>query len=165
MSSTASNEFALLASILNKHDPWCLLGALALNCYVEEQHTWDVDIVIATLEADSIKRDLMTAGFSLEEFPPVTTAKMKGSDLDIRLTADPRHQKFLLDAKLMAVMGERVPVASPANIARGLLWSWSEESRPLTKRKRDERDLVRLLEAYPELDNLVPEEFRKQVLE
>jgi hypothetical protein len=165
MSATAGNVFALLVSNLNKHDPWCLVGGLALNCYVEEQHTSDVDIVIATLEADSIKQDLTIAGFSIEELPPVITAKMKGSDLDIRLTADARQQKFLFDAKLMAVMGERVPVASPANIARGLLWSWSEESRPPTKRKKDERGLVRLLEAYPQLHNLVPEEFRKHVLE
>jgi hypothetical protein len=138
---------------------------LAVNCYVAEADTLDADIVVAASEADSIKQDLETAGFSIEELPPAINAKMKGSDLEIQLTIDARHQKFLFDTKLMGVLGERVPVASPGNLARGLIWAWSDETRDPAKRRKDERDLLKLLEAYPELRSLMPEEISKQVAE
>ena len=158
-----SSDFALLVSILNERGPWCLIGGLAVNCYVVPVYASDADIVITTLEADSIKQDLATAGFSVEEFPHSISAKMKGSDFEFQLTTDTRHQKFLIDTKLMEVLGERVPVASLVNIARGKIWSWNDETLRPTKRKKDELDLMRLLEGYPELRSLMPEEISKQV--
>ena len=165
MSGSEKNDFALLVSILNERGPWCLIGGLAVNCYVQEVHTSDADIVIAALEADSIREDLATAGFSIQEFPHSIIAKMKGSDLEIQLTTDSRHQKFLIDTKLMEVLGERVPVASPVNIARGLIGAWSDQTRSPARRKKDELDSMRLLEAYPELRSLMPEEIGKQIPE
>jgi len=42
-------------------------------------------------------------------------------------------------------------------------WAWRDEKRRATKRKKDELDLMRMLEAYPELQEIMPDEIRKQV--
>ena len=162
---SGSSDFALLVSVLNEHGRWCLIGGLAVNCYVEPVYTLDADIVVAVSEIDAIKSDLATAAFSVEVFPHSVNAQMKGSQLRIQLTTDLRYQEFLDDTNLMEVLGEQVPVASVRNITRGKIWAWSDQTRRPTKRKKDELDLMRILEAYPELRSLMPEEIARQVPE
>jgi len=67
--------------------------------------------------------------------------------------------------KLKKVLGEQVPVASLANITRGKIWAWSDKARRPTKRKKDELDLMRILEGYPELRPMMPSEINEQVPE
>ena len=165
VTGSGSSDFALLVSILNEHGQWCLIGGLAVNCYVEPVYTLDADIVVAVSELDSIREALAIAAFSIQEFPHSINAQMKGSDLRIQLTTDSRYQDFLSDTKLMEVLGEHVPVASLVNIARGKIWAWSDQTRRPSKRKKDELDLMRILESYPELRTLMPEEISKQVPE
>jgi hypothetical protein len=163
VTGSGSSDFALLVSILNARGRWCLIGGLAVNCYVEPVYTLDADIVVAASEVDAIKQDLQTAGFSLQEFPHSLNARMAGSELRIQLTTDVRYQDFLTETRLMEVLGEQVPVASLTNIVRGKIWAWQDETRRPTKRKKDELDLMRMLEAYPELRGSMPEEINKQV--
>ena len=165
VTGSGSSDFALLVNILNKHGSWCLIGGLAVNCYVEPVYTLDADIVVATAKAQSIEEDLAAAGFSIQEFAHSINAQMKGSDLRIQLSTDPRYQDFLGDAKLMEVLGEQVPVAALPRLVEGKLWAWRDDKRRPTKRKKDELDLMRILEAYPELRSLMPEEITKQVPE
>jgi predicted nucleotidyltransferase len=61
------------------------------------------------------------------------------------------------------VLDQQVPVASLANVIRGKVWAWTDESRRPTKRKKDELDLMRILEKYPETRAMMPEEIGKQV--
>jgi len=163
VTGSGSSDFALLVSILNARGRWCLIGGLAVNCYVEPVYTLDADIVVAAAEVDAIKQDLETAGFSLQEFPHSLNARMAGSELRIQLTTDARYQDFLTETRLMEILGEHVPVASLTNIVRGKIWAWQDETRRPTKRKKDELDLMRMLEAYPELRGSMPEEISKQV--
>jgi hypothetical protein len=58
-----------------------------------------------------------------------------------------------------------VPVASLADVIRGKVWAWSDQKRRATKRKKDELDLMRILEAYPDTRGLMPEEIKNQVPE
>ena len=163
VTGSGSSDFALLVSILNARGRWCLIGGLAVNCYVEPVYTLDADIVVAASEVDAIKQDLETAGFSLQEFPHSLNARMAGSELRIQLTTDARYQDFLTETRLMEILGEHVPVASLTNIVRGKIWAWQDATRRPTKRKKDELDLMRMLEAYPELRGSMPEEISKQV--
>jgi hypothetical protein len=163
VTGSGSSDFALLVRILNEHGRWCLIGGLAVNCYVEPVYTLDADIVVAVSEVDSIKQELALAGFAIQDFAHSINAKMSGSDLRIQLTTDSRYQEFLIDTKLMEVLGEQVPVASLANITQGKIWAWGDQTRQPTKRKKDELDLMRILEAYPELRSSMPEEISKQV--
>jgi hypothetical protein len=165
VTGSGSSDFALLVSILNEHGSWCLIGGLAVNCYVEPVYTLDAEIVVAAATAESIKEKLAQAGFSIREFSDSTNAQMKGSELRIQLATDLRYQNFLDDVTLMEVLGEQVPVAALSKLVQGKLWAWKDETCRPTKRKKDELDLMRILESYPELRSLMPEEISKQVPE
>lgn len=158
-----SSDFALLVRILDQHGPWCLIGGLAVNCYVEPVFTLDADIVVVSIQLESITKHLKASGFGLEAFPHPLNANMPGSKLRIQITLDPRYQAFLKNAEVKEVLGEQVPVAAPADVVRGKTWAWSDEKRRATKRKKDELDLMRMLERYPELRELMPDEISKQV--
>jgi hypothetical protein len=163
ITGSGSSDFAVLAKILNKHGNWCLIDGLAVNCYVEPVYTLDADIVVVASELPSIKEGLVSAGFSVQDFQHSINARMKGSDLRIQLTTDPRYQDFLLDIETKEVLGERVPVGSLQNITRGKIWAWQDKTRRPTKRKKDELDLMRILETYPEMRDLMPGEIQDQM--
>ncbi|MFS8086874.1 MAG: hypothetical protein ACMG6H_14670, partial [Acidobacteriota bacterium] len=153
---SAGTDFALLVSILDRHGPWCVVGGLAVNCYVEPVFTIDADIVVASTKLPAIRAELMVNGFAVEEHEHSVNAQMKGSELRIQFTIDERYQKFLAETKTTDVLGERVPVASLENIVRGKIWAWSDPKRRLSKRKKDELDLIRIAERYPELRHIMP---------
>jgi hypothetical protein len=160
-----SSDFALLVRILKKHGPWCLIGGLAVNCYVEPVLTVDADIVVIATQLESVRADLATLGFVLESFPHSLNATMPGSKLRIQITLDHRYQEFLKDTEVKDVLDQQAPVASIVNVVRGKIWAWSDEKRRATKRKKDELDLMRLLEAYPELREMMPPAISKQIEE
>lgn len=163
ITGSGSSDFATLVDILSRRGAWCLIGGLAVNCYVEPVYTLDADIVVIASELPSIKDELIKAGFSVEEFPHSLNAKMAKSDLRIQFSLDPRYQEFVNDTTIRQVLGQQVPVASLANVVRGKIWAWSDERRRLSKRKKDELDLIRILEAYPDFRDLMPAEIRKQL--
>jgi len=163
VTGSGSSDFVQLVRILRGHGLWCLIGGLAVNCYVEPVYTLDADIVVVSDELDKIKTELSAAGFRLEEFPHSLNATMPGSELRIQLSLDPRYQEFLKDTNKMSVLGEEVPVASLTGVVQGKIWAWSDEGRRPTKRKKDELDLMRILEKYPETRGMMPPEISKQV--
>jgi hypothetical protein len=121
VTGSGSSDFALLVTILNNHGSWCLIGGLAVNCYVEPVYTLDADIVVAASHVDSIRNDLAAAGFSIQEFAPSINVQMKGSELRIQMATDGRYQEFLTNTQLMKVLGEQVPVAALLNLVQGKL--------------------------------------------
>ncbi|MEP6819480.1 MAG: hypothetical protein ABJA18_08085 [bacterium] len=163
VTGSGSSDFATLVAILNRRGSWCLIGGLAVNCYVEPVYTLDADIVVIASELPAIKDELIRAGFSVEAFPHSLNAKMPKSDLRIQFTLDPRYQPFVEDTSVRDVLGQQVPVASLANVVRGKIWAWGDEKRRLSKRKKDELDLIRIYEAYPDLRGLMPEGIRRQL--
>jgi hypothetical protein len=163
VTGSGSSDFASLVRILNEHGPWCLIGGLAVNCYVEPVFTLDADIVVVSAELEVIKGQLIAAGFSLQEFPHSVNARMPGSELRIQFSLDPRYQEFVANTEAREVLGQQVPVASLVNVVRGKLWAWNDDARRPTKRKKDELDLMRILEAYPELRIMMPKEISDQV--
>ena len=156
VTGSGSTDFATVVGILNQHSGWCLIGGLAVNCYVEPVYTLDADIVVVSSDLPEIKNELEVAGFSVEKFPHSLNATMAGSDLRIQFTTDPRYQEFLSNTALHEVLGQKVPVAALANVVRGKRWAWGDASRILSKRKKDELDLIRIAEKYPELRGLMP---------
>lgn len=163
ITGSGSTDFATLVSILNRRGAWCLIGGLAVNCYVEPVYTLDADLVVIAAELPTIKDELINAGFSVEEFPHSLNAKMAKSDLRIQFSLAPRYQEFVNDTTIREVLGQQVPVASLTNVIRGKLWAWGDAGRRLSKRKKDELDLIRILETYPESRDLMPAEIKSQV--
>ncbi len=160
-----SSDFALLVQILDRHGHWCLVGGLAVNCYVSPVFTTDADIVVASSELSAIQAELIARGFEVKEHEHSVNAQMKGSDLRIQFTVDQRYQKFLADTEMKNVLGELVPVASLENIVSGKVWAWSDPKRRLSKRKKDELDLIRIAEKYPEVRKLMPPAITNQLEE
>src|SRR5438552_8375694 len=156
VSNGGVSDFSALVDVLNQHGLWCLVGGLAVNCYVEPVFTVDADIVVASSELSAIQTELIARGFDVTEHEHSVNAQMKGSELRIQFTVDQRYQEFLVDTEMMKVLGELVPVASLENIVRGKIWAWSDPKRRVSKRKKDELDLIRIAEKYPEVRKLMP---------
>ena len=146
-----ATDFAELVTVLNRNKPWCLIGGLAVNCYVEPVYTVDVDLVVVAANLEQIGRELEAAGFRLS------------SELNVQFTTDARYQDFLAGATERQVLGLAVPVASLQEIVRGKVWAWQDKERRSTKRKKDKLGLMRIAEAHPKLRGLIPAEIVKQL--
>jgi hypothetical protein len=85
------------------------------------------------------------------------------SQLRIQFTTDERYQAFLSRSVEADVLGVRVRIACLDDVTRGKLWAYGDPRRRLSKRKKDELDLIRLAEAHPELISQYPSELREQI--
>lgn len=56
-----------------------------------------------------------------------------------------------------------VKIACLEDVTQGKLWAYSDPKRRLSKRKKDELDLIRLAEAYPHLIRTYPQDLRDQI--
>lgn len=158
-----ASDFARLIQACELFGPYCLIGGLAVNCYVEPVYTLDADIVVVTSNLPKLSTYLRDRGFNTEEHPHSVNARAPGSQLRIQFTTDERYQEFLARAAEADVLGVRVRVACLEDVTRGKLWAYGDPQRRLSKRKKDELDLIRLAEAHPELVSLYPGELRDQL--
>lgn len=163
MTKGGASDFGKIVEICERLGPYCLVGGLAVNCYVEPVYTLDATFVLTAARRDELERELIQSGFSLGEFAHSLNARAPESDLRIQFTSDPRYQPFLGRAQEKEVLGVRVSVAKLEDLVLGKLWAFSDPERRLTKRKKDELDLLRLAETYPHLRDLYPPELRTQL--
>jgi hypothetical protein len=158
-----SSDFAQAAAILDRSGSWCLIGGLAVNCYVEPVYTIDADVVVASENLSRVREELSAAGFRLEEFAHSLNARKPGSELRIQFTQDVRYQDFIDRAERREVLGNSIPVARLEDILQGKVWAWKDSERRPTKRKKDELDLMRIAEAFPKLRHLIPNDIVSQL--
>jgi hypothetical protein len=144
-----ATDFARLIKACESFGPYCLIGGLAVNCYVEPVYTLDAEIVVIARSLPHLSAYLHEQGFK--------------SKLRIQFTTDERYQAFLARSVEAEVLGLRVRVASLEDVTQGKLWAYSDPQRRLSKRKKDELDLIRLAEAHPELKSAYPGELREQI--
>ena len=90
-----ASDFSAIVKILNQNQPWCLIGGLAVNCYVEPIYTIDADIVVLTDRLPQVSQQLEQAGFQIQKFEHSINAKRRTSQLRIQFTTDARYQDFL----------------------------------------------------------------------
>ena len=158
-----ASDFAEVVAILNGAGPWCLIGGLAVNCYVEPVYTVDADIVVVSANLGSIQEKLIHAKFSTDTFAHSLNAQKEGSKLRLQFTTDDRYQSFIARSQRREVLGQDVPVAKLEDVIQGKVWAWKDAARRLSKRKKDELDLIRIGETYPEVRNLIPKEITEQI--
>lgn len=158
-----ASDFARIVGICRRLAPYCLVGGLAVNCYVEPVYTMDADFVIVAARKEELKRELQASGFLVDEFSHSLNAHAPPSELRIQFTTDARYQAFLSRSEEQLVLGISVCVACLEDVVQGKLWAYLDPQRRLTKRKKDELDLLRLAEKYPQLKSLYPPELRKQL--
>jgi hypothetical protein len=129
-----ASDFSRVIAVCESFGPYCLIGGLAVNCFVEPVYSVQAEIVIA-------------------DMPPALDLN---SALDIQFIADDRYQAFVNRAETREVLEVQTRVACLADVAQGKLWAYSDPKRRLSKRKKDELDLILLAEAHPELTSLSP---------
>jgi hypothetical protein len=136
---------------------------LAVNCYVEPVYTLDADIVVINSNLAELSAYLRQQGFKTEEHAHSVNATAAQSELRMQFTTDERYQPFLTRVVKSEVLGVRVRVACLQDVAQGKIWAYTDPERRLSKRKKDELDLIRLAETYPELKSLYPIELLQQL--
>jgi hypothetical protein len=156
-------DFAQVIAACEAFAPYCLFGGLAVNCYVEPVYTLDADIVVFSQNLAPLLVRLQEQGFNVETHAHSVNLRAPESDLRIQFTIDERYQAFLARSENRRVLGLSVAVACLEDVVRGKLWADRDQKRPLSKRKKDELDLIRLGEAYPELKSLYPKELQEQL--
>jgi hypothetical protein len=158
-----ATDFARLIRACESFGPYCLIGGLAVNCYVEPVYTLDADLVVVSSSLDNLRAHLEDHGFKTEIHQHSVNALAAGSDLRIQFTTDQRYQAFLPRAVQAEVLGIRVNIASLEDVTQGKLWAFTDPRRRLSKRKKDELDLIRLAEAYPRLKSVLPQDLQDQI--
>jgi hypothetical protein len=137
-------DFARVVSVCETVGSYCLIGGLAVNCYVEPVYSIDADFVVAPNEMSRVTN--------------LVNALPQSSDLRTQFTTDPRYQDFPSRSLQRTVLGVEVQVACLEDVTKGKLWAWSDPARRLSKRKKDELDLIRIAESYSGLKPMLPPE-------
>jgi len=158
-----ATDFARVIRACESFGTYCLIGGLAVNCFVEPVYTLDADFVVIASGLSKLVVYLQEQDFRMEEHPHSVNAQAPGSELRIQFTTDARYQAFLARCVEAVVLGVPARVACLEDLTRGKLWAYSDPERRLSKRKKDELDLIRLAEAYPELRSLYPRELLEQL--
>ena len=138
---------------------YCVVGGLAVNAYVEPVVSLDLDVVVTTdkiVQLRNAAKDI----FTIEEFPHSLNFSSRYSDLRIQIQKDLRYQSFISRAQEKEVMGYIMKVATLEDVLQGKIWAYSDEGRRASKRQKDLADIFRLIEAYPELKNSLPESLK-----
>jgi hypothetical protein len=79
------------------------------------------------------------------------------------LQTDSRYQEFISRAVGYTVLGYQMKVASVEDVLQGKIWAYLDEKRRKSKRQKDLADIVRLIEGYPSLAELLPESVQKRI--
>ena len=158
-----ATDFARLIAACEAFGPYCLIGGLAVNCFVEPVYTLDADFVVIASNLAALATHLRAQGFITEEHPHSLNAVAPASQLRIQFTTDGRYQSFLARPVDAEVLGVQVKIACLEDVTQGKLWAYGDPRRRLSKRKKDELDLIRLAEAYPYLKTIYPDELREQL--
>ena len=106
---------------------------------------------------------LRQQGFKTNDHPYSLNALAPVSELRIQFSTDERYQAFLPRSVETGILGIRVRIACLEDVARGKLWACSDPRRRLSRRKKDELDLIRLADAHPDLRPLYPIELQEQL--
>jgi hypothetical protein len=150
-----SDDLALVVAALHRTGhPFCLIGGLAVNQYVEPVVTLDADFAIAAVTG--VTEALQAAGFTVEAHPHSLNAALPGSRLRIQITINSRYADFPGRAVVGELFGVRLPVAALEDLVQGKLWAATDPARRASKRQKDRLDLTRICEAHPTMIAKVP---------
>ena len=134
--------------------PFCLIGGLAVNHFVEPVVTLDADFAIAA--STGLAGALRAAGFVVQEFPYSVNAQLPGSRLRIQITVNSRYGAFPARATEGELFGVRLPIAALDDLVQGKLWAFTDANRRASKRAKDRADLIRICESRPHVIALIP---------
>lgn len=141
---------------------YCVIGGLAVNAYVEPVVSLDLDVVVDIKSIEKVRKQVIEKGLKVDRFEHSVNLTSSKSDLRIQIQTDLRYQDFLSRASSKEVLGYKMNVASVEDILKGKVWAYSDEKRRMSKRQKDLADIIRLIEVYPSLEQLVPSQILDQ---
>lgn len=155
---------SLLLSLLEETgSEYCVIGGLGVNAYAEPVVSLDLDLVVVSDHMEEIRSAAEAKGMKVEQFEHSVNLSVTESDLRIQLQTDPRYQDFLARAQEHDVLGYTMSVASLADVLRGKIWAYSDETRRKSKRQKDLSDIMRLVEGHPSLKGELPPDIATQL--
>ncbi len=158
-----ANFLEQFTSLLNTHAiRFCVIDGQAVNAYVEPLVSLDLDVVVATDQVDSVL-GLLRAHFVVKPFPHSLNVEMAGSDLRVQIQNDVRYSDFVARAEMRDVLGLALPVAALEDVMRGKVWAAQDPGRRGSKRQKDFADIARIIESYPDLRVLVPDDILRRI--
>ena len=153
-----------LIGLLESHAvSYCVVGGQGVNAYVDPVVSLDLDLAIAAREAPRLE-SLLREHFRVESFPHSLNVSQTGSDLRVQIQTDPRYAEFVDRAERRDVLGLTLPVARVEDVLQGKIWASGDRARCPSKRQKDLADIARLLESYPRLRDVVPEEILARLI-
>jgi hypothetical protein len=153
---------AFLDTLSTSNADYCVIGGLAVNAYAEPVVSLDLDIVVAADNIETVIKAI-EAHFRIQRFAHSINLSTDKSDLRIQLQTDSRYQDFISRAASHIVLGYKMKVASVEDVFQGKIWAYSDDQRRKSKRQKDLADIVRLIEVYPSLAELLPASISKRI--
>ncbi len=143
--------------------PWCMIGGLAVNHWAAEPlATADVDIVVAAQRVEEAVRALEAEGFQAKRFE--WSINLTGSShVSVQISTEDFYRDFPSRSVSADVHGIAMRVASPEDTLAGKIAAWSDKARRGSKRQKDLLDVMRLVEAHPELRERLPQELWERI--
>jgi hypothetical protein len=153
----------LVETLERQEVPWCMIGGLAVNHWANEAlATADVDIVIAAERVDEAVKSLVAAGFTAEQFE--WSINLKGSSkVSVQISTEDFYAEFPSRGVSADVHGILMRVASLEDTLVGKIAAYSDSKRRVSKRQKDLLDIIRLIEAHPELKDSLPTQIQDQL--
>lgn len=142
---------------------YCVIGGVGVNAYTDPVLTLDFDIVIAVAELERAEQ-LLAANYTVKQFEHSLNIPSPNSRLRVQIQLDPRYAEFVSRAAPQEVLNLVLPVASPADLLRGKVWAFQDNTRRASKRQKDLADIARMLEEFPDLRVQVPTEILSQLV-
>lgn len=164
LANAKSDIIQILLDVLEEtHSRYCLIGGLAVNAYVEPVVSLDLDIVAAVEDVEAICTEAVERGLTVERFQHSVNISSQTSDLRIQLQTDLRYQEFIAHAETREVLGYTMKIASLADVLQGKVWAYTDKERRRSKRQKDLADILRIIEAYPNLEAQLPSSLREEL--
>ncbi|MGQ9647258.1 MAG: hypothetical protein ACUVWO_12065 [Thermodesulfobacteriota bacterium] len=139
---------------------YCVVGGLAVNAYTEPVVSLDLDIVVISENIDKVCKAAKKKGLKIAQFENSINLTSPKSDLRIQLQTDARYQSFISRSTKKEVLGYKMNVAALEDVLQGKIWAYSDEKRRKSKKQKDLADIMRLVEAHPNLEERLPAQIR-----
>ncbi len=153
----------LLALFEAKGIHFCVLGGQGVNAYVEPLVSLDLDLAVAADQHQTVEA-LLASTYKVTRFPYSLNAAKEGSALRVQIQTDPRYAEFVGRSSPRNVLGLTLPVASLSDVLQGKIWAVEAPARRPSKRQKDLADIIRILEAYPDMRRQVPAPILKRLI-
>jgi hypothetical protein len=136
---------------------YAVIGGQAVNAYAEPLVSLDLDLAVAVEHLEKVEA-------LLQRFPHSLNLSQVDSKLRVQVQTDPRYSEFVARAAPRNVLDLILPVADVRDVLQGKIWAAQDSERRPSKRQKDLADVARLLEAYPELRAMVPDDILSRLV-